>query len=262
MNNNIVSAALAEKSLFERPTYGFIKTSDIISRFNNQQWYVSSSNQASVRKASKQGYQKHIVRFRNNNFLDVLSGDNQSHLELVLRNSHDGSGAFELMLGFYRLACSNGLIVGTSLSSIKVVHSKNALIKLDNAIETLVKQVPDTIERVKYLSNKTISTDNHYQLVKSVVDQRLSTINGIRNISYESATRVRRSEDNKQDAFTCFNRLQESVIRGGIQFTQDVTDKNGDVIGFRHRTTKALTSINQTTKLNKFMWNEMERIVA
>ncbi len=56
-------------------------------------------------------------------------------LQLLCRNSVDGSGAIRAELGWYRLVCSNGLIVGVTLGKTRLVHKPDA--KLDEVFEPI-----------------------------------------------------------------------------------------------------------------------------
>jgi len=50
----------------------------------------------------------------------------QVSLHLMVRNSVDGSTAIRAQLGWYRLICSNGLIVGVTLGRTRVTHNPEA----------------------------------------------------------------------------------------------------------------------------------------
>lgn len=56
-------------------------------------------------------------------------------LQLLCRNSVDGSGAIRAELGWYRLVCSNGLVVGVTLGKSRLVHKPDA--KLDEVFKPI-----------------------------------------------------------------------------------------------------------------------------
>jgi hypothetical protein len=71
-------------------------------------------SKVSIRKAKKDhrvGHQFHVVRLRSPNVVEV--GD--SFPEIVISNSYDGTSSFTVYFGIFRLACSNGLVVGQQL---------------------------------------------------------------------------------------------------------------------------------------------------
>lgn len=74
----------------------------------------------------------------------------------------------------------------------------------------------------------------------------------------EAALRPRRFDDQAKDAYTVFNRLQEKLIRGGLSYCQErETDKQ-----LVWKNTRAVSSVSQSTKLNREFWNEFETVVA
>jgi hypothetical protein len=60
-------------------------------------------------------------------------------LHLLIRNSVDGSTAIRAQLGWYRLICLNGLVVGVTLGRTRVTHNPEA--DLAEVFEPLVKEL-------------------------------------------------------------------------------------------------------------------------
>lgn len=56
--------------------------------------------------------------------VEVRKGDMVS-LQLIVRNSYDGSNALKMILGAYRLVCSNGMIIGKQFMSYSQRHIGN-----------------------------------------------------------------------------------------------------------------------------------------
>ncbi len=70
---------------------------------------------------------------------------------------------------------------------------------------------------------------------------------------------ARRHEDRPNDLWTCFNRVQENVIRGGLSYRQ-TNEETGRIA---HRTTGAVRSVDGDVKLNRALWvlaEEMAKI--
>ena len=68
------------------------------------------------------------------------------HPTITLKNSYDGSVGLHILAGAFRLVCSNGLIIGNTISN-KVNKHSIYNIHLDN-IEESVKNTVDTVESV------------------------------------------------------------------------------------------------------------------
>ena len=63
--------------------YSFIPTTRIIEDLERENWLPATASEVSARKNS--GFQKHLIRFRNENFTGKFGGDGQP--EIVLTNA-------------------------------------------------------------------------------------------------------------------------------------------------------------------------------
>ena len=81
--------------------YAHISTNQIIQDMEKLGWGVVDAKEVRARKGD--GYQKHLVVFRNNNlFIEGTDGDNVFP-QILLTNSHDGKNAFTFTAGLFRL---------------------------------------------------------------------------------------------------------------------------------------------------------------
>ena len=265
MNNPILQT---EPSTNMKPTYGMIKTIDMIKSFESKGWYMAAQSVARVRQGSRRdGFQKHIIRMRNDAFKSIpgLSADNASVPELCILNAHDGTSAYRLFLGVVRIACLNGLIAGDALASYRVIHSQNAVKGLHDGVDAMVAQLPRMIDQIALLQGTQVLPDQYRAYVKAMYDQRVLPIGGVQHIDYFLPTQ--RPEDNGRDAYTVFNRVQEMMLRGGIHYTAKriVRDEAGDEIGsvLRNGTTRRVSNIGAQLKLNQMAYDKaMEILVA
>lgn len=56
--------------------------------------------------------------------VDVSGNGDKINMEIVVKNSYDGSSSFETMLGGYRLLCMNGQVVGDTIYRRKHKHTR------------------------------------------------------------------------------------------------------------------------------------------
>jgi hypothetical protein len=154
MNNLISLNTSAPNFNLVADTYGFIDTGKIVERFARKGWEISSAKEVKVRTIERQGFQKHLIRFRNPSFpsIEGLPSDHSSIPELIVENSHDGTGALKLFFGVFRIACLNGIIAGSSLGSYRVIHSQNAIKNLDESLELMTAGIPNLVEKVGKLA--------------------------------------------------------------------------------------------------------------
>lgn len=266
--NNLITNPVEQTQKHQdlKETYGFVKTEDVLNIFANKGWVVASETVANVRRTDKVGFQKHMLRLENSDFQEIpgLPNVHKSRPQLCLLNSHDGTTSFRMFLGLIRFACMNGIISGTAVNDIKLVHSKNIIKRLPDSIEHVANGIPTMIEQIQKLSGKSFSSIALQEFVKSCVDFRLQNVNKIVDVDYNSALRVFRESDSGIDAFTMMNRVQESLIRGGrVQgvryiYEKAVKDADGKVVGHKNvsTTTRGLRSVSGQLNVNRLIYDK------
>lgn len=90
--------------------YVYIPTIQIVEGMMKEGFLPFSAMQARSRSDSRREYTKHLIRFRHAEMLKGTPHVGQLFPEIVLINSHDGSTAYQLMSGIFRLVCTNGMI--------------------------------------------------------------------------------------------------------------------------------------------------------
>ena len=93
-------------------------------------FFAVGAKQSASRDASKTDYTRHMIRLRRlDNARQYRVGD--AVCEIILRNANDGTSAYELMAGLFRIRCLNSLVAQiATVDSIKVRHSGDALEKV------------------------------------------------------------------------------------------------------------------------------------
>lgn len=219
--------------------YKLVATKTIADKFKSMGFVVDEYKAARVRKASKQGYQKHMVRLSNPSMLSSTHKDIK--LQLLITNSHDGTSCFSVKLGFFRFVCSNGLVVGNIFESVSLRHTGTIIEKVDDAIERMVAQVErlDSIIAKMKATNLTITKQNEF--INKAIKLRYP------NKDYSDVSiPVFRLEDGQDDVFSLYNRVQESLIRGGNRVRNSRNRFNNG---------RALASIDASTKINEGLFN-------
>lgn len=255
LENSARAALTHDKSLaLVKPTYGFIDTSTIIDQFQAQGWQLSNASQAKVRKASREGHQKHMLRFRHPDFQSIkgLSGDQSAIPELIAVNSHDGTSALNIYFGIFRIACLNGIVAGASIASMRVIHSGNAVRRLHDSIDELAGRIPIVAESVERLTSVKLDRVQALDFASKACALRLAkTPHDV--VDAASALRPKRMADTGTDLFSVFNVVQERVIRGGISYRTEV--KRGDFDLKEWRKSRAVNSIGQSVKFNRELFD-------
>ena len=161
--------------------YNFIPTIALVKEMEKLGWLPVRAVETKVRDEQNNGYQKHMVRFRNfdesvNRQLAV--GDN--FIEIVMTNSHNGLSSFIFSLGLFRLACSNGMVV--SESYFDTVQIKHSSYDARNVIEYCGKIV-DTAPQV-------INTVHQMEAIELSPQEQLTFANAAKILRFDNPQNV------------------------------------------------------------------------
>jgi hypothetical protein len=237
--------------------YAFVPTSAVIDGMRQAGFLPVSASQSVARNSDKQNFTKHMIRFRSVNANLTKVGD--SDLETVLINSHDGTSRYKLMLGVFRLVCENGLVISESLvQSISIRHVGDIVNEVIGHSLSLIDEAPKVSSVINQWRQIELQPKEQLFLAEAAHDVRYpekdSTL--ARAITPEVLLKARRYDDNGNDLWSTFNRIQENTVRGG----QKAFVRNG----FRtsRRTSREVNGIDQNVNLNKALWSLAEKMAA
>ena len=247
---NQAPALFTEEPYFEvSEKYHFIPTIDVINEIKFHNWYPVSVQEASVRDSDKEGYQRHLVRFRH---FDDLLNPKENAVELLLFNSHDRSTAFSISAGIYRFVCANGLVIADSVfESYKIKHIGDRFNDIHTAIDKITSFKPQLQHKIDTFESITLSQAEQESFARSSVSLRFDEHV---EIDYKDLLVPHRDEDTKDDLYTTLNVIQENLLRGNISGTNSNTG--------RKFTSREITSIGKDVDVNQGLWDIAERIAS
>ena len=219
--------------------YAFIPTIDVIDGLRQNGFEPFEVRQTRVRNADRREHTKHMVRLRHPDAM----GNQFEVPEIILLNSHDGTSSYQLLSGFFRMVCSNGLIAGDVCNDIRIRHTGNVV---DDVIEgsfTVVDNLKHLTERVDQYKAIQLTSEEQYILADAAATARWGEdhqLTNIRQINYAN-----RYEDRGNDLWTTFNRIQENMIKGGMTGRS----KTG-----RRTRTREVGGVSENVKLNRALW--------
>lgn len=241
-----VLADSAHASRGER--YAFIPTVQVIDGLRDNGFYPVEVRQTKTRDAGRREFTKHLVRLRRAEGFRADVGEEVP--ELVLVNSHDGSSSYQLLAGFFRLVCSNGLIAGDVVNDVRIRHSGRVV---DDVIEGSFR-VLDNIEtarqRIETYKSTLLLPHEKEAFATAAARLRWDDPNGAPVAGYKLLT-TRRLDDRKHDLWTVFNTVQENLIRGGLR---------GHASTGRRLTTRGVTGVNEDVRLNRSLWTLADQL--
>jgi hypothetical protein len=222
--------------------YKFIPTIDVVDALAAQGFTPAKVYESRTRLADKRGFAKHLIRFRNS---DILPQVGDLVPEIILTNSHDGSSAFQISAGLYRLVCSNGLTVGNDQMSVRQRHSG----QIDDILEgvfNVVDDFPQVAATAREWQGIQLTSQQQIAFARAAMPLRWDADeNENYPINPSHLLQPVRAADVKNDLWTTFNVVQERIIKGGVR----ARGSDG-----RRRRSKAVNSVNEDQRLNKALW--------
>ncbi len=247
---NQAQALFTEEPHFEvSEKYHFIPTIDVINEIKSHNWYPVNVQEASVRDLDKEGFQRHLVRFRH---FDDLLNPSENAVELLLFNSHDRTTAFSISVGIYRFVCANGLVIADSVfESYKIKHIGDRDNDVINAIINITSFKPKLEAKIHNFESITLSSTEKEAFAKSAIPLRFDEH---LNVDHNDLLVPHRDEDQHNDLYTILNVIQENLLRGNISGQNKETG--------RRFTSREITSIGKDMEVNQGLWNIAERIAS
>ena len=233
--------------------YAFVPTYSVLDTFREAGYYPIMASESKVRNnENNQGYQKHIIQFRS---LDNLlrPNSNDEYADIVLTNSHNRTSSFILDLAFFRIICSNMLVVPShSFSHHSIVHSGFNISKVNIAINEVTAYMPRIKDEIEKFKSIRLSLLEQYSLANAAIDIRFDK--QLHNVNAKEFLKITRDEDEMPTLWNVFNRVQEVMIRGGAKGINKETGKSF--------TSKAITAIDANIKLNKELFATVQNMAS
>ena len=232
--------------------YAFVPTYSVLDTFRESGYYPIMASESKVRNDDNFGYQKHIIQFRS---LDNLlrPNSNEEYADIVLTNSHNRTSSFIVDLAFFRIICSNMLVVPShSFSHHSIVHSGFNISKVNTAINEVTAYMPKIKSEIEKFKSIRLSLLEQYSLANAAIDIRFDK--QIHDINAKEFLKITRDEDEMPTLWNVFNRVQEAMIRGGAKGINKETGKSF--------TSKAITAIDANIKLNKELFATVQNMAS
>lgn len=231
--------------------YAYIPTSMVLEGMRKEGFVAVRANQGRSRVPGKAEFTKHMIRFRHGSYVGT-EALGQVVPEIVLVNSHDGTSAYHLMAGLFRVRCLNGLVVCESeTADVRVPHKGQVV---DNVIEgafTVIEESKAAVEKAEHWGSLRLSHDEKQVMAEAAHVLRFGDSEGNTDTAIEPAQllRARRTDDRSDNLWLTHNVIQENVIRGGLSaWARDANNRQ------RRVTTREVRNIDGDVKLNRALW--------
>lgn len=232
--------------------YTYIPTIQVLDALRKEGFAPFMVCQTRVRNLEKKDHTKHMIRLRHANQINGKEAN-----EIILLNSHDGTSSYQMLAGMFRFVCHNGMVCGDTLGDIRVRHQGDVISDVIEGAYTVLDSFEAAEEQRDGMKALTLNDGEQAAFARAALtlkydnpEQRPAPITEDQLLS------ARRYEDRSNDLWGTFNRVQENMLKGGL---------NGRNRSGRRQRTRAVTGIDQNVKLNRALWvlaDEMKRLKA
>ena len=202
-------------------TYQFVSTRNILEQVQDQGWRITGAF-----AQGRSPHAQHRVTLVHEKDL-AIAQDPTSNQDGILRvelfNSHNLTKRFMMVMGYFRFACTNGLIVATGpAETIRTKHrfSDNRLEAIMGQIANVSERFPKVLEIIEGFKNRTMNEGEQRSfaeyaikgryLYRQSLPKKFEHLEGMVNRVLTS----RRQEDEGDSTWEVYNRVQENIIRG------------------------------------------------
>lgn len=229
--------------------YGFVPTVSVVEELQARGLVPVFAGQTISRDENNRPFAKHLLRFRPQYAPTVVG---QSVPEVVLMNSHDGTSGFKLWLGLFRMVCCNGMIVSDGvLGQVSVAHRSNAAQIVGDQSIGFMGQIDHIEDRVRRFMDRVLSPLEQGQLAETAAQIRWGN-DRPRGLDHHNLLIGRRFEDSGDTLWAVLNRIQENVVKGGVNLNR---------VG-RQSSTRTLRSVTDDARVNARLWEAADALVV
>lgn len=239
--------------------YTYIPTAEVIAGLRANGFLPFSAKQGSTRDEGRREFTKHLIRFRYQGEVPELRHVGQTFPEIVLVNSHDGSSAYQIMAGLFRLVCLNGMVVADKrFGTVRVPHKGNIVHQVIEGSYTVLEESCRALDAAGTWGGVSLSRDEQHAMAEAAHVLRFGDAEGETAetpIRPDQLLVPRRHDGAGADLWRTFNRVQENAIRGGLTaWGRDANNRRRRVM------TREVKGIDQDVRLNKALWVLGERM--
>ena len=232
--------------------YVHMPTSQVIEDMAKLGWGVTDVKQVRAKKGD--GYQKHLVVFRNDDV--VINGEDGDVVfpQILLTNSHDGKSAFLFQAGLFRLICENGLVISTQdFENVRIRHMGYSFEELQEQIKGMVERLPLTVESMNKMKATDLDETKTLDFAFKALASRF-TPEQMENIKVDINKLVKptRPEDKGSDLWSVFNVIQEKIIDGDFEY----------MIGTKIRKARKIKNFKMDIDVNKRLFEIANEFIA
>jgi hypothetical protein len=223
------------------PSYTFISTARVLEALSVAGFLPVEARQAA--RARSPVHARHLIRLRRR-YETVQLRD--AIPEILFLNSHDGTSAYQLRVGLFRVVCTNGLVVSAGVFPVwRVMHRGDVVADVVAAALQISGRFEMLAAAVERMERTPLDRLQQLDFAAEALALRFPK-DPPQALEPARFLVPRRTEDLGNDLWHTLNVLQENLLRGGIVRR---TASN------RLRRTRRITAIQEDVRVNSALWD-------
>jgi hypothetical protein len=211
-NNNIRNVQRIKQKEF------YIPTLDVITKLQDEGWQLSG---VAEQRGKNRKITSNYVQLQHPDFaVQNNKGKDEAFTSITLSNSCNGAQPLQMNLGMFRQVCSNGMVTyDQHAESQNIKHIEINARDLDRFVNSMNIKANKLLTEVNEMKHKGLSIEDMRKLAGEAARLRYTNLD---EINIDDLFAVNRVEDESNDLWTVFNRIQENL-------THDVTNMKEDI---------------------------------
>jgi len=211
-NNNIRNVQRIKQKEF------YIPTLDVITKLQDEGWQLSG---VAEQRGKNRKITSNYVQLQHPDFaVQNSKGKNEAFTSITLSNSCNGSRPLQMSLGMFRQVCTNGLVrFDQHAETEKIKHIEVNARDLDRFVISMNSKASQLLTEVNEMKHKGLSLEDMRKLAHEAARLRY---NNLDDINIDDLLIVNRVEDESNDLWTIFNRIQENLTHDVKNMSEDI----------------------------------------
>ncbi len=211
-NNNIQNVQRIKQKEF------YIPTLDVVTKLQNEGWKISG---VAEQRGKNRKITSNYVQLQHPDFaVQNSKGKNEAFTSITLSNSCNGNRPLQMSLGMFRQVCTNGLIrFDQHAENEKIKHIEVNARDLDRFVVSMNSKADKLLTEVNEMKHKGLSIEDMRKLAREAASLRYTNLD---EINIDDLFAVNRVEDESNDLWTVFNRIQENLTHDVKNMSEDI----------------------------------------
>lgn len=211
-NNNIRNVQRIKQKEF------YIPTLDVVTKLQDEGWKLSG---VAEQRGKNRKITSNYVQLQHPDFaVQNNKGKDEAYTSITISNSCNGAKPLQMSLGMFRQVCTNGLVTfDQHAESQNIKHTEINYRDLDRFVTTMNSKADKLLHEVNEMKHKGLSIEDMRKLAREAASLRYTNLD---EINIDDLFAVNRIEDESNDLWTVFNRIQENL-------THDIKNMNEDI---------------------------------